>query len=438
MRTTSAASRLASSPVSAASAAVFRIGFGGAGALLVVRFFAHGWINRLYIEPEFHFTYPGFGWVQPLPGPGMYLLFAGLGVSALAVAVGFRHRVFAVVFALGLAYVELIDRTLYLNHYYWMVLTGLVIAFLPLSNTWSVDSRIGPIGDTGWVPAWVVWLLRFQVGMVYVFAGVAKLNADWLARAEPLATWLPARSELWLVGSLLTLPATAFVLSWAGAVFDLTIVGWLSWRRTRAMAYVVLVAFHFTTWLLFPSIGLFPLIMSMGALVFFEPDWPRRFGATVAMSAPRAGRLSPAWTAVAALYVLAMLLVPMRHYLADSAVAWSGDGYLGSWQVMVNEKSGSAQFIVWDADDGSRWRAGPPDYLTVRQVAVMATDPALIAQTAELVSAANGGLPVSADVKMSINGRLSTQLTDPSMIIARGGETTFVTRDWVLRAPATP
>ena len=46
------------------------------------------------------------------------------------------------------------------------------------------------------VPIWVVWLLRFQVGMVYFFSGLAKVNGDWLLRGEPLATWLPARADL--------------------------------------------------------------------------------------------------------------------------------------------------------------------------------------------------------------------------------------------------
>ena len=35
-----------------------------------------------------------------------------------------------------------------------------------------------PTGPTA--PRWYVWLLRGQLGVVYFFAGVAKLNADWL------------------------------------------------------------------------------------------------------------------------------------------------------------------------------------------------------------------------------------------------------------------
>ncbi len=65
-------------------------------------------------------------------------------------------------------------------------------------------------------------------------------------------------------------------MSWAGFLFDLTIVVWLSWRRTRAVAYGVLLGFHLLTHLLF-DIGMFPLIMSVAATVFFSPSWPRRF-----------------------------------------------------------------------------------------------------------------------------------------------------------------
>ena len=39
--------------------------FGLPGLAIVIRYFAHGWIGALYIEPAYHFTYLGFGWLQP-------------------------------------------------------------------------------------------------------------------------------------------------------------------------------------------------------------------------------------------------------------------------------------------------------------------------------------------------------------------------------------
>ena len=52
-------------PVDGSSAAVFRIAFGLVCLAGVLRFFAHGWVSELYVEPVHHFTYLGFAWVNP-------------------------------------------------------------------------------------------------------------------------------------------------------------------------------------------------------------------------------------------------------------------------------------------------------------------------------------------------------------------------------------
>ena len=441
MISTSTIRARAAEEVSAASGALFRIGFGIVGMVLVVRFFARGWIEALLIEPAYHFPYPGFEWVQVWPEPWMHVHFLVIGLAALGIALGYRYRLSAGLFALSLGYVELIDRSLYLNHYYWVVLTAGVMAFLPLNATFSLDARQGRVRTPARYPAWVIWMLRFQVGMVYVFAGLAKLNGDWLLRAEPLSTWLPARSEMWLVGPVLTLPVVAYLLSWAGALFDLTIVGWLSWRPSRPYAYVALVVFHTVTWLMFPSIGLFPLLMSLSALVFFDPAWPEPFlppgrKASVASTPKRGGRPHPAWIGLGAVYVLAMITLPLRHHLTPGDVKWTGEGYLGSWQVMLSEKSASADFVVIDAASGRSWKVPPPAYLTERQRMVMATDPVMIRQTARLIADdLGGGVEVAADVRLSFNGRTSRQFTDPEVVISEAPITEAV-KGFILAQPS--
>ena len=112
--------------------------------------------------------------------------------------------------------------------------------------------------------------------MVYVNAGLAKATADWLLHAQPMNLWLSARTDLPVIGPYLDLPAVAYAAAWAGFLFDTTIAFFLLWRRTRPFAYVVVLAFHFATHLLFPRIGMFPVIMVVAALVFFDPSWPRR------------------------------------------------------------------------------------------------------------------------------------------------------------------
>ena len=260
-------------PVSGASVAVFRVAFGIIALIAVVRLFARGWIDDLYIEPVHHFAYPGFGWIEPLPGWGMYFLFAALGALSLCIAAGYRYRLCVALFFLGFTYAELIDRTTYLNHHYWISLAAFLMIFLPLNRTFSVDAWRDPSTRKGAVESWALWALRAQVGVVYVFAGVAKLNPDWLFHAQPLRIWLYQRGETPLFGPLLQELWAAYAMSWAGAVFDLTIVGWLLWPRARPWAYLTLVVFHLMTWLLFPKLGIFPWLMIAGATVFLRPDW---------------------------------------------------------------------------------------------------------------------------------------------------------------------
>src|SRR5688572_5583940 len=107
-------------PVSIAPLAVFRVLFGGLMLAATLRFILKGWVYDLYIAPKFFFTYYGFEWVRPLPGEGMYLVFGVLALSALLVMLGSFYRVAATVFFLTFTYIELLDKSNYLNHYYFV------------------------------------------------------------------------------------------------------------------------------------------------------------------------------------------------------------------------------------------------------------------------------------------------------------------------------
>ena len=406
--------------VSARSAAVFRIAFGLIGFLIAVRYIRHGWVGSLLVDPPVHFAYPGLEWVRPWPEPFTTLHVIAMGAAALAVAIGWRHRLGAAAFLLLFAWVELIDRTLYINHYYWIGLTAALLIVLPVSAAWSVDAARHREQS---IPMWVVWALRFQVGMVYVFAGIAKLNSDWLFHGEPLATWLGARTDIPVVGPLLGLTGVAVALSWAGAAFDLTIVGWLSWRRTRVAAYAALAAFHLTTWLLFPSIGLFPLVMTLGALVFFRPTWPNRLlgrlGASNALlRVPTPSGVRSGTAIVVGVYVATMIILPASRLVTPETL-WTGDGYQMAWRVMLSERAATADFRIVDVATGDRWVVDGPTGLNQRQAAVMASDPALLRQAAHMIedeySTPGRDLAVYADAFVAFNGRPHQRFIDPTI-----------------------
>ncbi|HXH58717.1 MAG TPA: HTTM domain-containing protein [Iamia sp.] len=421
---------------------------GVVAVLSSVRTLAYGWTELLYAGPPHRFTYLGLGWVLP-PGPLLLrVLIVTVAGAGVAVALGWHTRLAAAVLLVAFGWIELIDATTYLNHYWFVTLLAAIAVVAPLGAAGSLDARRAggprPVA-VGWV-----WLLRFQVGVLYLSAGLAKLQSDWLLRALPLRLWLPARADLPLVGGLLEFGGTAHVLSVAGAAFDCTIVPLLLWRRTRPWAWLVLVAFHVATWILFP-IGVFPWLMIGVSTVFFAPDWARRpWGRRAAT--PRASPTPRAATGsarratggrcvlavFAAAWVALHLALPLRHLAYPGDHRWSAEGYRFGWNVLLVERSGSVTFVVRDPATGRTWTADLEALYTRAQIRVMTGEPDLIHQAARAIAAdeARRGhrVEVRGDAWLSLNGRPAARWIDPTVDLAAEPRT-LLHQPWILPAP---
>ncbi len=413
-------------PVPADSVAVFRIGYGFLVAYGSIRFLTKGWVDTLYLDPQNHLTYRGFDWVQPLPGPFMHLHIAALAVLGVCIAAGYRHRLATALFLIGFAYTEMIEAALYLNHYWFITLTGVLLLLLPVHHHWSIDAATGRVSPHPQVAAGVVYALRAQLAVVYCFAGLAKLNPDWLFRAQPMRLWLADRTHLPMIGPLLDEPLLAHLAAVGGAAFDCTIVAWLLWRRTRPYAYTVLVVFHLVTGALF-QIGIFPWVMIVSALIFFDPAWPRRFIPGNPSTRRDRGVTKPVTKppviAVLAVLALVQLALPLRHYAMDGNVRWTEEGYYFAWRVMLTEKAGHVDYRVTDPATGDTRTVDPQIVLTDWQANHAATRPDLIHATAHLIAKHHHrrGIPdveVRADAWVSINGRPARRLIDPTIDLA--------------------
>ncbi len=176
--------------VSIAPLATFRALFGLVMLISIARFAARGWIDQLYIQPDFFFTYPGFAWIQPPGQAGTYILFALMTLGAAGIMLGWRYRLTSVLFFSTFTYVELIDKTNYLNHYYFVSIIAFLLMLVPAHRHFSLDARRRPEIELLKVPSWMVSIFKLQLGMVYFFAGIAKINPDWLFRAMPLRSGL--------------------------------------------------------------------------------------------------------------------------------------------------------------------------------------------------------------------------------------------------------
>lgn len=402
-------------PIDAASLVTFRMLFGAMMAFECARYLWFGWVADYWIEPDFMFKFCGFGWVQPWPGVGMYLHFAGLIAAAVALTLGWHARLAAGIFAVGFGYVFLLDQAQYLNHFYAAILFAGLLALMPTAADASVDARRRPARASSTVPRWTVWALRAKMGAIYFWGGIAKLNPDWLA-GQPLTMWLQASAHLpdFMKGS------AGLYLSWAGAAFDLLVVPALLWRPTRNLALVAAVAFHLANAWMF-SIGIFPWMSIAATLMFLDPDHAlfRKSIGRFRVGAPaRAPATSNAVWATLVLWAVTQAVVPLRPFLYANHVHWTEDGHRFSWHMKLRSKSATGTFWIAREEGGELVRVDPRADLTTRQLDKMLSRPDMIVQYAHFLAQKHDIPAVHVQVFAALNGRAPAPFTDHTVNLA--------------------
>lgn len=417
-------------PVSAAPLATFRVLFGLMMLAGTLRFWLNGWINDLYVKPGFYFSYMGFEWIRPLGGMGMHLIFGLMLLSTVLVAIGLFYRVAIITFFLSFTYIELIDVTNYLNHYYFISLVAFLMIWLPAAGLFSVDAKLNPKQKITHVPLWMVGIIRLQLGIVYFFAGLAKLNADWMLDAIPMKIWLPAKSHLPIVGGLMYENWIAYFFSWFGAVYDLFIAFFMINGRTRPWAFIVVIGFHVATAIFFPSIGMFPYVMMLSSLVFFSSVAHQKVIDLIGGSKSSIAFINlyqaNGWKYVKwmlAVYFLLQAVVPLRFLAYPDSLFWNEEGYRFSWRVMLMEKSGNTFFYVKEPSTGKTFEVNNSEFLTPLQDKMMSTQPDMILRYAHYLASVyqKRGIKqpaVYADCYVALNGRRSRQFIDTTVNLA--------------------
>jgi len=432
----------------AAPLAVFRIFFGLMMLASIIRFWANGWISKLYIEPTFFFSYYGFEWVKPL-GEWTYLIFAICGFSALAVAIGFKYRLAIIMFFLSFTYIELMDKTTYLNHYYFISLLSFLMIFLPANAYYSWDAKRSQKLRFQFVPKWTVDSIKLMLGIVYFYAGLAKLNSDWLVNAMPLKIWLPSKYDIPFLGDLLQQEWVHFAFSWSGALYDLSIPFLLLYQKTRPYAFVLVVVFHVLTRVLFP-IGMFPYIMIVGSLIFFDAHLHQKILAIISKflkigksqfdngqtlqstvnSPMKFQRL------IISCFFFIQLVLPFRHYAYPGELFWTEEGFRFSWRVMLIEKAGYANFKIVNKETGRRFYVDNSDFLTAFQEKQMSIQPDFILEYAHYLknhfeSQGHEHIGVYVESFVALNGRRSQPYINPEVDLVQQKDS-FKHKNWIL------
>ncbi len=439
------------SKVDISTLAFFRIAYGILMLISTLRYWANGWVYSQLIAPKHYFHYYGFEWIKPFPEFGIHVVYALMVLATIAITLGYFYRIAAWIFFFLFSYTELIDITNYLNHYYFISLVALMMAIVPANRAFSLDCLRNPSIKYNEVSRWTVEIIRFQLAIVYFYAGIAKINPDWLLDAMPMSIWLQAKSHWPIVGPLFTEQWVAYSFSWAGCLYDLSIPFLLYNAKTRKFAFVLVVIFHILTRMLFP-IGMFPFIMITATLIFFSSDWHRRilekiqgYLNPISQKLVIKTKKTPIYelrrgqkfiSSMIFIFFALQLIFPFRYVCYPGKLFWTEQGFRYSWRVMLMEKAGTAFFYIQDKDSDKKYEINNRDFLTAQQEKMMATQPDLILQYAKIIETEVqkkgwDDPKITADIYVTLNGKRSKQFIDPTVDLTELTDG-FGQKTWIL------
>ncbi|MDX5419595.1 MAG: HTTM domain-containing protein [Hymenobacteraceae bacterium] len=423
----------------------FRILFGllmfceGIGAVLI------DWVQEHYVEPTIHFGYIGLEWLKPLPGYGMVYLYLVMALLGFLIMVGWRYKLTSFLFFLLFGYSFFCEKTHYLNHHYLIWLISGLMVILPAHRKLSLDVRRQPELESEVAPQWTLWLFRAQLVLVYFYAGVAKLQPDWLA-AKSMSIWMSAKTHFYVIGPYLNTPAMIWLVVWGGIVFDFLIGFALLWPRTRLFAFWVAFAFHIFNSAVF-HVGVFPYFMIAANVLFFSPEQIARWFFRKDISPEtlaHAPLKQPRWqlrlgAQFCVVYLVFQLLFPLRHFFIPGDVNWTEEGHRFSWRMMLRTKRGNIHYLVKDGATQHTVYVNPSTYLVREQLRELPKHPDMIWQFAQFLKAEyqRQGMKnpeVYAVSRLSLNGYPSHPIVDPTVDLA-AVPYTWGAKSWVTPRP---
>ena len=341
-----------------------------------------------------------------VPEPWLHGLWAACTVCCVLVALGALYRLAIWVFNAVFTYFFLLDQVTYLNHFYMIILFGVLLGCTGAHRCWSLDRRLGRVAGAREVPAWNVLALAFQIEVILVFAGLVKIEVDWL-RGEPLRqwmlerTWSPLSALFEIHWITLAAPVLVIVLHVVGAPL-------LLWSRTRLWVFLAYCAFHVANAHLF-VIGVFPWLTIAATTIVFPADWPsalaRRAGGIARRVRPPRLRvpsgLLRTWSRLAGppaaaqpepapvpplgraafgallLFAAVQTLVPLRSFLYEGPVWWTEKGQQFAWRMMMYSAAGDGGFLVV-SPGGDAWMVPPGAHLDPVQSYQVLTKPEVL------------------------------------------------------------
>ncbi|WP_034042148.1 HTTM domain-containing protein [Wocania ichthyoenteri] len=417
---------------------VFRVFFGILCFLESVGAIYTGWVKRVFIDPEFTFSFIGFEWLQPLPGNGMYLYYVIMGIFSLCIMLGYKYRLSIIAFTIMWSATYFMQKSSYNNHYYLLMLISSIMVFMPANRYASIDVKLNPKLKSYAMPQWCNFVFVLQLFIVYTYASVAKLYPDWL-NANVMEILMKSKQNYILVGELLQQKWVHYVLAYGGIFFDGLIIPLLLFKPTRKWAFITAIFFHLFNSFVF-QIGIFPYLALAFTVFFFNPKTIQQLFLKKKVFYELDEGIVPKYkTPLIALFLIYFLIqigLPLRHHFIKDSVLWTEEGHRLSWRMMLRAKSGTATYRVENKETGNSYIINLDDYLTLKQKRVVSTKPDAIWQFSQHLKKqfkkAGQNVSVYVNCKVSVNGKPHKQLINPDVDLAHVSWNYFKHNDWIL------
>ena len=316
---------------------VFRILLGFVLTLQSIYWIITEFIKENIIEPTFLF--PFIEGLKPLSDTLMNFGLNGvLLISSFLIMTNKLYRLGLILYLFSFTYLWLLCQGFFNNHYYLIS----IICFLLLFSK-TPFSKIEKIR----IPSLYLYSLQTLIVLVYIIAGINKINPYWLVDLQPM-TYILTKAGI-NEGSFFIV-----IFSYLGLFFDLLIGPFLMMKKTRFFGIIAAILFHLINFIIFlligGEIGFFPFLMIATLILFINSD--KLEGKILTNNARLLSRqyFNKNIAYVLLIFFFFQIIIPFRHVFFKEHVDYTGIGQRFSWRLknMYKEPktSGLIEFTV--------------------------------------------------------------------------------------------
>jgi vitamin K-dependent gamma-carboxylase len=406
-------------------------------------FYKANYLEAGILAPRFLFCFQPFTFLNGTPEGLIKVLFALFMFAPIGMFFQKIFRISTLIYLISFSFFVLVEQSYFNNHFYLIILLcGIWLFYKPYGN--GFNSQI-----QGWLPI----LFQFMIVLVYFYGGLAKLNADWLIRQEPVRTMLALNAQSTLIKGAHQSELVIAYYTYGGAIFDLVIGFLLIYRRTLWLGVALNVLFHLNNAFVFNigeggDIGIFPAFMIASNVLFIPPEilknWLRKIGiaATEKQVAKQAVTDMPAiptrrikWALI--IFITLQVLLPFRYLLVGKDVDWTGQQQFFSWRMKVHSKKVDAQFF-YKASEIDSLRPYPLGrIINTMQIRQMGQHANMVWQFVQFMKSdlrKKEGLTdpiIEANIRVAFNGRDFQNFVRPGTNLAKAEFSAWKRPDWI-------